>query len=121
MKLFSYEGHQLDGEFNVEESAVGFEITLESSGGPTGGRKRRNTDYKGVLELLLERCGQCRLVLTNVHVASAVAERLPIEERAIEFSGFELPLKLSSCGDHIGLRIAIGRAVGRFGVSPEKS
>lgn len=103
-------GKELDALYSVERISDGFDLIIESRGGPTGGRPRRNPDYEMALELHLNRMRDRGMVLLEVQVASRPAMQKPEVERRVELDDFTLPLELATIGNLSELRKSIARA-----------
>jgi hypothetical protein len=99
----------IDAEFTIAvTSPQNFEITLESSGGSTGGRNARNSEYSLGLTELLRRSEQIASTLDDCLVVSRVARSLPEEQRrVIPSAPYAYPIALTASEDFERLRLAL--------------
>jgi 5-methylcytosine-specific restriction protein A len=111
----SADGIELDANFTVEDAPNGYDLILESQGGPTGGRPPRNTDYVAAIETHLTRLKALGATVTDLQIASQPIMKLPEEQRRINPAGFPTPIDLTRISDLRELRLAIGRASAAFG------
>jgi hypothetical protein len=75
---------QLDAAFSIAIPSPGtLTITLESSGGASGGQTARNPDYAEALEEILERSARIASTLNDCLVVSRVARDLRPEDRRV--------------------------------------
>lgn len=113
-KPFDEDGNELDAAFSIEPVRRGFDLVLESRGGPTGGRPARNVAYAPALRQHLERMAALGMTLVDLQVASRPAMKRPEADRHVWPDGYPLPLPLGSSGDAETLRRAIGRVVAAY-------
>jgi hypothetical protein len=104
-----YGDRLIDAEFSFATTGPQtFEITLESSGGSTGGREARNSEYPLGLTELLRRCEQIASTLDDCLVVSRVARSLPENERRVLPSPpYTYPIALTASEDFERLRLAL--------------
>jgi 5-methylcytosine-specific restriction protein A len=114
-KPYDDKGYEIDAMYSVESIRDGFDLIIESSGGSTGGRPPRNSDYAKALALHLRRMAELGIVLDDLQVASTEAMKHPEKERQIRPDGYTLPLELGAVSDFERLRLAIGRASAAYG------
>lgn len=104
------EGDRLiDAEFTVAITGpTAFEIILESSGGSTGGRRARNSEYALGLAELLRRVEPIASTLDDCLVVSRVAQSLPEAKRRVPPTPpFRYPISLNAVEDFEMLRLAL--------------
>ena len=107
-------GRELDAEFSLAVQGRTGELTVESRGG--GGR---NSEYAGLIELLLVRLARASAVITSAEVASAATEHLPPADRQISGPGIDYPIDLRRHHDLDELRLCFARAVRAVGRQPD--
>lgn len=122
MLLTDETGHQLAAQFHLgdlPENGV-FSIILDSAGGARPGQDQaRNKDYALVLRLLLERLASIDAVLDDCFVESARTRDLPEDERRIQPSPWDYPVRLRTVEDFERLRLALTRPQGHIGSTSE--
>lgn len=122
MRMVANDGSTLDAEFRSSLTNSGFDIVMESRGGPTRQRPPRNPDYNKVLRLLLERVSRIDAVIRVAAVDSARTRKLPAGDRTLRSDLLKYPITVGE-GTDLGLlrreltkpQAAIGRAPGAKG------
>lgn len=112
---YDEQGEEIDAKYSIETTHDGFDLIVESWGGPTGGRPPRNPAYAQALVLHLQRMAIRGMVLEDIQVASTRAMKRPEVERQIRPNGYPLPLELREVSNFEELRLAIGRVCGASG------
>jgi len=103
--LIKDQSTELDAEFMIAEAGDGrLEITIESGGGLTAAGRRRNPDYRQLLEELLRRLAEIDSVIHDVYVASRTTASLPLSDRRIWVPDRPFPIALDSGEDFDRLR-----------------
>ena len=99
----------IDAEFTFEVTGTrNFEIILESSGGSSGGRALRNSEYPEGLTELLRRITRIASSLDDCLVVSRPTRDMPESERRVyPTKPFEYPIALRLSGDFDKLRLAL--------------
>ncbi len=105
VRLINDDSTELDAEFAIVDTGDGLmEITVESGGGLTAGGRRRNPDYRQLLEELLRRCAVIDAVIHDVFVASRTTAALPLSDRRIRVPDRPFPMAMSRHEDFDRLR-----------------
>jgi hypothetical protein len=99
----------LDAEFSVDITGPrSFVVILESSGGATGGRRPRNSEYPEALAELLRRSSAIADSLDECLILSRATRHLPEEERVIPpAQPYSYPIALDHSVDFERLRLAL--------------
>ncbi len=99
----------IDAEFSVEVTGPSsFEIVVESSGGPSGSRPPRNSEYPEGLTEILRRVTLIASTLDDCLVVSRVARYLQEADRRVPPSSpYSYPIALSPSEDFARLRLAL--------------
>jgi len=112
-------GKELDANYTVETTELGFDLILESRGGGVGGpRPVRNGSYGPALTLLLERMAARGMTLATVQLASTRSVKMSPEERVLDLKSYLFPIQLSGVAHAEELRLAIGRSSAITGQKP---
>src|SRR5689334_2691564 len=121
MQPITDDGQLFDANFLIESVEGGFDLIMESWGGPNqNGRLPRNPDYNPALELLLARLGRIDARLELCALDSRPAQSQPLYERQLSLREIPYPIALSAITDFSVLRLKIRsaqRAVGGNGGS----
>jgi hypothetical protein len=105
VRLLNDDSTELDAEFAIVDTGDGrLDITVESGGGLTAGGRRRNPDYRQLLEELLRRSAAIDAVIHDVFVASRTTAALPLSDRRIQVPDRPFPIALGSHEDFDRLR-----------------
>lgn len=105
MRLIKDQSIEIDAEFAIVETGGGrLDITVESGGGLAPGGRRRNPDYRQLLEELLRRLAVIDAVIHDVYVASRTTAALPLSNRRIRVPDRHFPIALESGEDFDRLR-----------------
>jgi hypothetical protein len=111
MQPITDNGQLLDANFLIESTGDGFDLIMDSWGGPnSAGRMARNPDYNRALELLLARLGK---IEARVHICvldSRPVQGLPLTERQLKLPAHPYPIDLSDISDFQRLRLEIRSA-----------
>jgi hypothetical protein len=109
MHLLDHAGTPVDSDFSLGFLNGEPCIVIESSGGASSTRPRRNPEYNQLVALLLVRLRAARVHITRIFLDSAKVAELPLSERLVEF-GQPYPINLAG-EEPEDLRKAIGRSV----------
>ena len=119
---FADNAELLDATFAVEATTGGFDLILESWGGPSpGGRPPRNPDYNPALEVLLARLGKIQAEVQLCVVDSSTMRLRPLSDRQLVLPEHPYPIALAEIVDVHGLRLEIGRAQRTVGRRPSSN
>src|SRR4051794_39265223 len=100
------DGTQLDATFELSVVPV-FELVFHHKAGGRGTPRAVNQDYHEALEALLVRLGRLQATILGISVDSAVAQKLPEDEREL---ALDFPIHLDRATDAHELRLRITRA-----------
>jgi hypothetical protein len=104
-------GQLLDANFSIEPIGEGFDLIMESWGGPNpNGRPPRNPDYNPALALLLARLGRIEATIQLCVLDSRPVQVQPLSERQLKLPEYPYPIALSDINDFHALRLEIRSA-----------
>ena len=116
MYLLDKNGKPVNAEFSFSSIAGNFSIMVESSGGATARRDRRNPEYNKLVGILLERLQAHSISITGVFLESTRYQALPVNKRTVDV-GREYPISPKEL-DTESLRTAIGRGLAKLLQAP---
>lgn len=111
MKLLSETNEIVNAEFSFSSFRGLFSIVVESSGGATATRERRNPEYNKLVSIILARLQKLNVEIVGVHLESSKYQSLADEQRRIELS-HSVPFGLGGIAVE-ELRKEIGRGLAK--------
>ena len=111
MKLLSDKNEIVNAEFSFSSFGGVFSIVVESSGGGTATRERRNPEYNKLVSIILSRLQKLDVKIVGVYLESKKYQSLTYDQRRIELS-HSVPLRLGHI-DVDELRKEIGRGLAK--------
>lgn len=119
MHLLDDAGTPVDSDFSLSYLDGEPCIVIESSGGASATRPRRNPQYNQLVALLLTRLATIGVQITKIFLDSDKVATYPLAERLVQV-GRPYPLNLSTVSAE-DLRLAIGRSVEKMHQDPGAS
>ena len=111
MKLLSDTNEIVNAEFSFSSFGGLFSIVVESSGGGTATRERRNPEYNKLVSIILARLQKLDVEIVDVYLESSKYQNLTDDQRKIELS-HSVPFGLGG-KDVDGIRKEIGRGLAK--------
>jgi hypothetical protein len=119
MHLLDDTGHPIDADLSLDFLDGEPCIVVESSGGSSGDRPRRNPQYNQLIAVLLRRLAARGARITKIYLDSAKVAALPWEDRLVALAQ-PYPIDVSQA-DLEELRKSIGRRVAAMHQDPKSS
>ena len=118
MKLVANDGSPVDADFHAALTSDGFDVVIESRGGPSKNRPPRNPDYNKLLRLILKRVSVLGTPIQTAVVESRRTKELTTAERTINSEQINYPILVDRGTDFDFLCRELTRPQGAIGRTP---